>query len=102
MSYVASWSGGKDSCFACHTAIGQGYEISHLANFTNAEYDRVRFHGTEARLIQLQAEAIGIPLVQTPTTWPGTMQGRRRLRRGPGVSSELAPGPLAVLLSNGS
>jgi diphthamide synthase (EF-2-diphthine--ammonia ligase) len=37
-------------------------------NFISKEYRRVNFHGTEARLIRLQAEAIGIPLSQKETT----------------------------------
>lgn len=74
MSYIASWSGGKDSCFACYQAILDGYDISYLANFLSKEYRRVRFHGTEAKLIQLQAEAIGIPLFQKETTGSGYEQ----------------------------
>ena len=61
---ILSWSGGKDSCLACYKAIQSGYQISHLVNFISAEYKRVSFHGTPAELIQLQAEAIGIPLVR--------------------------------------
>jgi uncharacterized protein (TIGR00290 family) len=56
------------SCFACYKAILSGYNISYLLNFISKEYKRVSFHGTEARLIQLQAEAIGIPLLQKETT----------------------------------
>ena len=70
MSYIVSWSGGKDSCQACHRAISQGYELSHLVNFVSSEYNRVSFHGTEAKLIQMQAQSMGIPLVQKATTWP--------------------------------
>ena len=69
MSYLASWSGGKDGCFACYEAIRQGYQISHLVNFTAQEHNRVRFHGTDTKLIQLQSQAIGIPLLQKETTW---------------------------------
>ena len=74
MSYISSWSGGKDSCFACYQAIGAGYNVSHLLNFISEQYKRVSFHGTEAKLIQLQAEAIGIPLLQKETTWDGYEQ----------------------------
>jgi diphthine-ammonia ligase len=69
MSYISSWSGGKDGCFACHLALGQGYKISHLVNFISQEYKRVSFHGTEARMIRLQSRATGIPLLQKQTTW---------------------------------
>ena len=74
MSYISSWSGGKDSCFACYKAIDEGYNVSHLLNFISKEHKRVSFHGTEAKLIQLQAEAIGIPLLQKETTWNGYEQ----------------------------
>lgn len=74
MSYISSWSGGKDSCFACYKAICEGYNVSHLLNFISKEYKRVSFHGTEAKLIQLQAEASGIPLLQKETTWNGYEQ----------------------------
>jgi len=64
MKVVVSWSGGKDSCFACYKALAQGYEVSYLINFISREFRRVSFHGTRARLISRQAQAIGIPLVQ--------------------------------------
>jgi len=54
---------------AAYLALGQGYKISHLVNFISQEFKRVSFHGTEARLIQLQSQAIGIPLLQKLTTW---------------------------------
>ncbi len=74
MSYISSWSGGKDSCFACYKAISEGYDVSLLLNFISKEYKRVSFHGTEAKLIQLQAKAIDIPLLQKETTWNGYEQ----------------------------
>ncbi|UCD72541.1 MAG: diphthine--ammonia ligase [Candidatus Bathyarchaeota archaeon] len=71
MSYAASWSGGKDSCFACYEAINNEYNISHLVNFISEEDRRVRAHGMDAEIIKLQAEAIGIPLLQRATTRNG-------------------------------
>ena len=66
MKVIASWSGGKDSCFACYKALAEGYEVSYLVNFISREFRRVSFHGTRAHLISRQAQAIGIPLVQYP------------------------------------
>jgi uncharacterized protein (TIGR00290 family) len=43
-------------------------------NFISQELHRVRFHGTEAKLIQLQSQALGIPLLQKETTWDGYEQ----------------------------
>ncbi len=68
MSYAASWSGGKDGCFACYKALLDGYNVSYLINSISDDHDRVRFHGTEAKLIQLQARAIGLELVQNETS----------------------------------
>ncbi|HEY3398776.1 MAG TPA: diphthine--ammonia ligase [Armatimonadota bacterium] len=67
MSYLASWSGGKDCCMAYWEAQNSGLELSGLFNTLSVEYDRVRFHGTEARLLQLQAEAMGVPVLQATT-----------------------------------
>ncbi len=33
MKVIASWSGGKDSCFACYRAVTQGHQVTHLVNF---------------------------------------------------------------------
>lgn len=68
MSYAVSWSGGKDCCFACYKAIQDGYDVRWLVNSVSDDYSRVRFHGTEARLIQLQAQATGFELVQNRTS----------------------------------
>jgi diphthine-ammonia ligase len=69
MSYISSWSGGKDSCLAAYLALGQGYDVSHLLNLISQEFKRVNFHGTEKQLIQLQGQAIGIPVLQQDTTF---------------------------------
>ena len=65
---IVSWSGGKDSCLACYKAMLEGYNVAYLVNTISKEHQRVRFHGTEARLIQTQAEAIEIPLFQRETS----------------------------------
>ncbi|MBI5701443.1 diphthine--ammonia ligase [Candidatus Saganbacteria bacterium] len=64
MKAFVSWSGGKDSAFACYKAIRQGLEISCLLNAVRKRYGRVAFHGVRRELIKLQAEAIGMPLHQ--------------------------------------
>lgn len=68
---IVSWSGGKDSCLAGYKAMSLGYEVSHLINTISHEYKRVRFHGTKNTLLQKQAQAIGIPLLQRETTADG-------------------------------
>lgn len=65
---IASWSGGKDSCFALYKALKQGYNVKYLLTFISRESQRGCFHGIERDLLKLQAETIGIPLVQKETT----------------------------------
>jgi len=65
---VASWSGGKESCFACYKAISEGFEICYLMNFISKD-GRCMSHGCDSKLILAQSEAIGIPMVQRETTW---------------------------------
>lgn len=64
MKLISSWSGGKDSCLALFKAIQKGYEISILLNFISEEYKRCCFHGVSNELMNIQAEAIQIPIVQ--------------------------------------
>jgi uncharacterized protein (TIGR00290 family) len=61
------WSGGKDSCLALWKARAQGLEICYLVNFLSAELGRTAFHRVRPDLIQLQSEALGIPLIQRET-----------------------------------
>ena len=68
MRVVASWSGGKESCFACYKAMLNGFEVSHLLNFVSKE-ERCMSHGLDSKLILAQSEAIGIPMVQRKVTW---------------------------------
>ncbi len=64
-----SWSGGKDSCFSCYRAISNGLEVRCLANMATEDGKRSRSHGLNIEVLQMQSEALGIPLVQRKTTW---------------------------------
>jgi len=64
---AASWSGGKDGCFACYKAVQQGHKVSYLVNFISQEYRRVSFHGTPANLVAEQAKSMHISLLQKET-----------------------------------
>ena len=80
MRVVASWSGGKESCFACYKAMLNGFEVSHLLNFVSKE-ERCMSHGLDSKLILAQSEAIGIPMVQRKVTWKTYEQGFKRVIR---------------------
>jgi diphthine-ammonia ligase len=71
MRCAVMWSGGKDSALAAERARRSGVEIACLVNFYDEATGRVRFHATRTELIAAQADAIGVPLVQRGTTWPG-------------------------------
>lgn len=71
---VVSWSGGKDSCFACYKAISEGFDVSHLMNFVSKD-GRCMSHGLNSQLILAQSEAIGIPIVQRELAWETYEQG---------------------------
>jgi uncharacterized protein (TIGR00290 family) len=64
----ASWSGGKDCCLALYRAKASGMDIRYLANMVTEDGQRSCSHGISAAVIKKQAEALGIPIVQRPTT----------------------------------
>jgi uncharacterized protein (TIGR00290 family) len=68
---LLSWSSGKDSAWALHMLRQQGeYEISGLMTTFNTAFDRVAMHSTRRALVELQAEAAGLPLMAAPIPWP--------------------------------
>ena len=68
---LLSWSSGKDSAWALHVLRQQGqYEIAGLLTTINSAFDRVAMHGTRRALIEMQAEAAGVPLIVAPLPWP--------------------------------
>lgn len=67
MKVVASWSGGKDSCFACYKAILDGLDVVHLLNFVSEDSGRSS-HGLRAELLSIQSQAVNIPIIQIRKT----------------------------------
>lgn len=73
MKAFVCWSGGKDSCLSLYkvmgwtTTDGYPYKITYLLNMLSKDGQRSRSHGISASLLKLQAEAIGIPIVQQRT-----------------------------------
>jgi uncharacterized protein (TIGR00290 family) len=65
----SSWSGGKESALATYKAIFQGHQVLCLLNFICEDGERSRSHGTKAGVLALQADAIGIPVIQVKTSW---------------------------------
>jgi uncharacterized protein (TIGR00290 family) len=59
-----SWSGGKDSALTLWTLRCQGLEPDALITTVTDEYDRISMHGVRRELLAMQADALGIPLVE--------------------------------------
>ena len=59
-----SWSGGKDCCLACYRAVARGLKVRYLANMVAEDGKRSYSHGLAPRVLEAQAQAIGIPLIQ--------------------------------------
>jgi uncharacterized protein (TIGR00290 family) len=68
-SIFVCWSGGKESSLACYRAKANGLTPSYLLNMTSEDGSRSRTHGLAREVLSLQAEAIGIPLIQRKTSW---------------------------------
>ena len=67
MKVVASWSGGKDSCFACYKAIQDGYDVSQLL-IMMSDPSKSNFHMIRSDMLDAQSQAINIPIVKWMTT----------------------------------
>jgi len=66
LKVVASWSGGKDSCFAYYKAPKSGLEVASLLTFMESE-ERSNFHAITSRLLDVQAQAVGAKLAKQVT-----------------------------------
>ncbi|MEE6451160.1 diphthine--ammonia ligase [Gottfriedia acidiceleris] len=60
---AVSWSGGKDCCLALDLLIKNKYEVACLVSMVSKKDERNHAHGTPLNFLQMQADAIGIPLV---------------------------------------
>lgn len=68
---ILSWSSGKDSAFALHEVRNRGLaDVVALLTTVNETHERVAMHGVRERLLDLQAEAAGLPLIKVKLPWP--------------------------------
>ena len=81
MRVAASWSGGKDSCYAYYLAMQQGHKVVNLLTMMMSEA-KSNFHMIPAGILDAQSSAISIPLVKqqaTPKTYENDF--KEELRR---------------------
>lgn len=67
---LVSWSGGKDCCLACYKAIASGLNVSYLASMMTEHTGRLWPHNLTPEALNMQAQAMDIPMVQRWTTVP--------------------------------
>lgn len=71
LTAFTSWSGGKDSCLACYRATGNGLRVRYLVNMVTEDGQQSWSHGLSTQWLQMQSQAIGIPMIQRRTTMTG-------------------------------
>ena len=65
LTSALSWSGGKDSALALRALrAGPEPDPSALVVTVTKDFDRVSMHGVRRELLVLQADAVGLPLVE--------------------------------------
>lgn len=70
MKAFISWSGGKETSLSCYRVMrDKDIEVSYLLNMVSEDGKHSRSHGIGSYLLKLQAEVIGIPIVQKATSW---------------------------------
>lgn len=68
---LLAWSSGKDSAWALHVLRQQGgVEVRAMLTTFNRNYGRVAMHAVRRELVELQAEAAGLPLWAIELPWP--------------------------------
>jgi len=60
-------TGGKDSALALYKVLSEGYEVKYLVSMIPLREDSWMFHYPNIRLVDLFAEAVGIPIVKAET-----------------------------------
>ena len=68
MNVFVSWSGGKDCMLALHRTLKTGnHRVMGLLNMCDRDSQLSRSHGLKKELIQRQADALGLRLIQPET-----------------------------------
>ena len=62
---LLAWSGGKDSALALHALRGDpAFRVEALLTTVTTGYERISMHGVRRALLEAQAEALDLPLVE--------------------------------------
>ncbi len=64
MDVAVLYSGGKDSNYALHWALSQGFRVRYLVSMVSESDESYMYHVPNIHLTELQAKAVGIPVVK--------------------------------------
>ncbi|WP_461865678.1 diphthine--ammonia ligase [Thermococcus sp.] len=64
MRVAVLYSGGKDSNYALYWALKQGFEVKYLVSMVSESEESYMYHVPNIHLTELQADAVGIPLIK--------------------------------------
>ncbi len=83
MRVACLFSGGKDSTYATYIAMQRGWEVSALLTVRPADPESMMFHVPNLNVTALQAEAMGLPLIEESATAgeDGELDALRRIFR---------------------
>ncbi|AIF68932.1 hypothetical protein PAP_02520 [Palaeococcus pacificus DY20341] len=68
MKIAALFSGGKDSTYALYWAMQMGFDVKYLVSMHSESDESYMYHVPNIHLTDLQAKAIGIPLIKGITS----------------------------------
>ena len=64
-SILVSWSGGKDAAFTLHELRRrEDFDVVALVTTVTSGYERIAMHGIRRDLLQAQARAVGVPVIE--------------------------------------
>lgn len=70
MKVAVSWSGGMESCLACHKAMAQGYDVTRIVTFVCETWPYHPLPCHPMQLMSLQSKVIGIPHIEIKVKEP--------------------------------
>jgi uncharacterized protein (TIGR00290 family) len=80
MKALVAWSSGKDSSWALHCLLKQtDVQIAGLLTTFNQAFNRVAMHAVRRELVELQAQAAGLPLRAVGLPWPCSNEDYERI-----------------------
>lgn len=76
---LLAWSGGKDCLMALEQLRADPqWEVAALLTTVNETHERVAMHGIRREVMEAQAKALGLALVEVRMTWPGNNDAYER------------------------